>query len=81
MAAPATVNSNAGEQKAEISSTHPLGLDAIWSSISMHISTNEWLRMARTCKASWDAQLPQVVLTEDTPVAGVFKSIADVLAK
>ncbi len=80
MADPAIVERKVGEQKAEITSTHPLALDAIWASISMHLTTNEWLRVARTCKASWGAQLPHVLLTEDTPVAGVLKSVAGVLS-
>ena len=79
MADLAIVDSSVGEREAEISSTHPLALDAIWSSISMHLTTNEWLRVARTCKASWDAQLPHILLTEHTPVAGVLKSVPEVL--
>ncbi len=74
MSEPATGDSSVGEQTPGISSTHPLALESIWSNISMHLTThssNEWLRVARTCRASRDVQVPQLVLTKDTPVAGV----------
>lgn len=77
MAEPATLDSNVGEQKPEFSSTHPLALEAIWSNICTHMTTDEWLQVARTCEASRDVQLPQAVLTKDTRVAGVLRSFCD----
>lgn len=73
-AEPATVDGSVGEQEPEISSIHPLALDAIWSSISVHLTSNEWLRVVTACKASWNVHLPQIVVTEETSIAGVHRN-------
>jgi hypothetical protein len=50
----------------------PLATEAIRTEISRHMLTEDWLRVASTCKAAWTVQLPVVDLKKDLPMAGLF---------
>lgn len=52
-------------------SVHPLAIEAIWTEVSRHMLTEDWLQVAGTCKAAWTVQLPTINLKEDLPMAGL----------